>query len=184
VELGLAGRIALVTGSWRGTGSAIAATLASEGATVLVHGFEPGQAEPVAERIREAGGEAHAVSGDIASEEGCNALAKQALAEFGHIDVLVNNYGVAEGGSWSATESDEWVSIYQKNVLSGVRLVQHFSPGMRGLQGRPADALREPGQRAGGHRHHGEPDQPRHHRDRRGTRRAAPPRRQEGLGRR
>jgi 3-oxoacyl-[acyl-carrier protein] reductase len=131
VELGLAGRIALVTGSWRGTGSAIAATLASEGATVLVHGFEPGQAEPVAKRIREAGGEAHAVSGDIASEEGCNALAKQALAEFGHVDVLINNYGVAEGGSWSATESDEWVSIYQKNVLSGVRLVQHFSPGMR-----------------------------------------------------
>jgi NAD(P)-dependent dehydrogenase (short-subunit alcohol dehydrogenase family) len=47
------------------------------------------------------------------------------------VDVLVNNYGVAEGGDWADTAPDEWVAIYQKNVLSGVRLVHAFAPGMR-----------------------------------------------------
>jgi 3-oxoacyl-[acyl-carrier protein] reductase len=131
VDLGLQDKVALVTGSWRGTGSAIAATLAREGASVLVHGFESGQADPVVEGILEAGGRAMAVSGDIATPAGCLELAEQVDAAEGRVDVLVNNYGVAEGGSWTSSQSEDWVSIYEKNVLSGVRLVQHFSPGMR-----------------------------------------------------
>jgi NAD(P)-dependent dehydrogenase (short-subunit alcohol dehydrogenase family) len=53
------------------------------------------------------------------------------LERFGRVDVLVNNYGVAEGGRWLDTPTDDWVSIYQKNVLSGVRLVHSLVPGMR-----------------------------------------------------
>ena len=45
--------------------------------------------------------------------------------------MLVNNYGVAEGGRWQETETAEWAEIYQKNVLSGVRLVRALVPGMR-----------------------------------------------------
>ena len=45
--------------------------------------------------------------------------------------MLVNNYGVAEGGRWLETSTQDWVDIYQKNVLSGVRLVQSLVPGMR-----------------------------------------------------
>ena len=131
MDLGLEGKVALVTGSYRGTGSGIAETLAREGAAVLVHGFEAGQADPLVERLRGEGLDAGAVVGDIATEEGGEVVADQALEKAGRVDVLVNNYGVAEGGSWLDTPSEEWIGIYHKNVLSGVRLVRALTPGMR-----------------------------------------------------
>ena len=48
----------------------------------------------------------------------------------GEVDCLVNNYGVAEGGTWESGTED-WIDIYQKNVLSGVRLVHALTPGMK-----------------------------------------------------
>ena len=126
MDLQLDGRVALVTGSHRGTGEGIARVLAAEGARVLVHGFEPGAGDRVAAEIEAAGGSARAVSGDIRSDEGAAELAAQS----GDVDVLVNNYGVAEGGDWESPTA-AWIDIYQKNVLSGVRLVHALTPGMR-----------------------------------------------------
>lgn len=131
MDLGLAGKTALVTGSWRGTGAGIAEVLAREGARVLVHGLEPGQAEPVAAGLTEQGLDAAPVTGDIRHDAGSEALVDSVEALGAPVDVLVNNYGVAEAGDWSTTPTDEWVSIYQKNVLSGVRLVHAFADGMR-----------------------------------------------------
>ena len=126
MELELRGRSALVTGSYRGTGEGVAGVLAREGATVWVHGFEPDAAEAVAARLREQGGDARAVSGDVRTDAG----AAEVASAVGEVDILVNNYGVAEGGSWESP-TDDWIDIYQKNVLSGVRLIQAFMPGMK-----------------------------------------------------
>jgi 3-oxoacyl-[acyl-carrier protein] reductase len=126
MDLELSGKRVLVTGSYRGTGAGMARVLAREGASVWVHGFERDPAEAVARSIREEGFEAHAVAGDIRNDDG----ARDVAASVGEIDVLVNNYGVAEGGSWESPTED-WVDIYQKNVLSGVRLVHALVPGMR-----------------------------------------------------
>lgn len=131
MDLGLRDKVALVTGSYRGTGSGIAEALAREGARVLVHGFESGQAEPVVERLRAAGLTAHPAVGDITNDAGADELVASALSGFKRVDVLVNNYGVAEPGRWLETPTDEWVAIYHKNVLSGVRLVRALAPGMR-----------------------------------------------------
>ena len=131
MDLGLEGKVALVTGSYRGTGAGIAGVLAREGARVYVHGFEDGQPDEVVAALREEGLEVHPVVGDICTDSGADAVAEQVLREAGRVDVLVNNYGVAEGGSWQDTPTAEWVGIYQKNVLSGVRLVQALSPGMK-----------------------------------------------------
>ncbi|MBW2275192.1 MAG: SDR family oxidoreductase [Deltaproteobacteria bacterium] len=131
MDLGLQGKVALVTGSYRGTGSGIAELLAQEGASVGVHGFEPGQAAPLVSALAEAGCEVAEVSGDITCDSGADEVAGQMLERFGRVDVLVNNYGVAEGGRWLETATDDWVSIYQKNVLSGVRLVHALVPGMQ-----------------------------------------------------
>ena len=126
MNLDLTSKRALVTGSSRGTGAGIARVLAREGATVFVHGFELEATESVASSIRAEGHVAHAVVGDIRNDDG----AQRVAAAVGEIDILVNNYGVAEGGSWQSATAD-WIDIYEKNVLSGVRLVQALTPGMR-----------------------------------------------------
>lgn len=126
MDLELNGKRALITGSYRGTGAGLARVLAREGATVWVHGFEIEAAEEVARSIREEGHEAHAVAGDIRTDDG----ARDVASTIGEIDILVNNYGVAEGGSWQSPTED-WIDLYQKNVLSAVRLVHALSPGMR-----------------------------------------------------
>ena len=115
MDLQLNGKRALITGSYRGTGAGLARVLAREGAQVWVHGFETEPAEAVAQSIRQEGFEAHAVAGDIRNDDG----ARDVAASVGEIDVLVNNYGVAEGGSWESPTED-WINIYHKNVLSGV----------------------------------------------------------------
>ena len=67
MDLGLAGRVALVTGGYRGIGAGIGAVLAREGAHVLVHGFEPGQPDEVVAALRDAGGTADGVVGGAAA---------------------------------------------------------------------------------------------------------------------
>jgi len=131
MDLGLEGRVALVTGSYRGTGRGIAARLAREGAAVAVHGFEAGQAEPVCERLRADGLAVAPVTGDIATDAGAARVAREVVERLGPVDVLVNNFGVAEGGDWKTTTADAWAAIYQKNVLSGVRMVHALAPTMR-----------------------------------------------------
>lgn len=128
MNLQLAGKTALVTGSYRGTGLVIAQTLASEGATVLVHGLEPGQAEAAVTEI----GTGVPVCGDITSDDGADALLTACQAH--NIDILVNNYGAAERGSWVKSDSHDWIRAYQINVLSVQRMVQGLLPSMT-LQG-------------------------------------------------
>src|SRR5207248_2740198 len=76
MDLGLEGKVALVTGSYRGTGAGVARVLAAEGVTVLVHGLEPGQAGGTLDAIADSNGRAHAVVGDIRTEDGTAALAR------------------------------------------------------------------------------------------------------------
>ncbi len=131
MDLKLRGRVALVTGAYRGTGRGIARVLAAEAATVWVQGFELDPAQRVADELRAAGGDAHAVAGDLLSEAGAEAIADCVLAGSGRVDVLVNNYGIAEGPGWLDGSDADWLLSYQKNVLSGVRLVRRLLPGMR-----------------------------------------------------
>ncbi len=131
MELNLQDKVALVTGSYRGTGAGIARVLAAEGACVVVHGLEPGQAEPLAKELRAAGGEAWVACGDVRNEVGARAAAEEALAEAGRVDVLVNNYGAAAGRGWLDADETDWLDMFHTNVLSGARMVRHLVPGMR-----------------------------------------------------
>jgi len=131
MDLKLHDKTALVSGTHRGTGSEIARELAREGAHVLVHGFEAGQAAPVVAGIRESGGRADEVWGEIRDDEGAEDVRRAVAALGARVDVLVNNYGVAEGGGWFRSSTADWVDQYQKNVLSAVRLVEAFVPAMK-----------------------------------------------------
>jgi 3-oxoacyl-[acyl-carrier protein] reductase len=125
MDLNLRGHTALVSGSHRGTGMIIAGRLAAEGARVLVHGLAPGQAEAAVAEL----GCGHPVTGDITTDAGADAVAAACADE--QVDILVNNYGTADAGTWETSASDDWLRAYQHNVLSAQRLIRHFLPSMR-----------------------------------------------------
>jgi 3-oxoacyl-[acyl-carrier protein] reductase len=131
MDLGLGGRCALVTGAWRGTGAGIAAVLAAEGATVLVHGLEAGQPDATVAAITAAGGTAHGVYGDIRSDDGAAQLRAAADQVTDHVDIVVNNYGVADGTTWDDATGASWHASYDTNVVSAVRVVDLFAEPMR-----------------------------------------------------
>src|SRR5688500_1853483 len=91
------GKVALVTGGGLGIGRACAQRLASEGARVAILDLHPEGSEEAAELIREAGGEALCVQADVAHEAEVQKAAREVLEQFGQIDVLVNNAGMASG---------------------------------------------------------------------------------------
>jgi 3-oxoacyl-[acyl-carrier protein] reductase len=124
MDLGLNGKTAFVSGGYRGTGAGICAALASEGARVLVHEFEPGQADDVVASITAAGAEAVAVTGDILTDSGVAKMVHGVEA----IDVLVNNFGRPEGSRWSSM--DHWAEAWNSNILTAVRLTQLATTSM------------------------------------------------------
>lgn len=127
MDLQLSGKTALVSGAHRGTGRAIAHALAREGAHVLVHGFEQGAADAVADEIRSAGFSAAGIAGDILNDAG----AAEVAAAAGDVDILINNYGTADAGSWTKSETPDWIEAYEKNVLSAMRLTRAFMGAMK-----------------------------------------------------
>jgi 3-oxoacyl-[acyl-carrier protein] reductase len=108
----LSGRVAIVTGSSRRIGRAIAEALARRGAAVMVHGKTSGpEADAVAAGIRAAGGAAASVLADISTPEGAGYLAECTLAAFGRIDILVNNAAVRRRVPLEAMTYSEWRDV-------------------------------------------------------------------------
>ncbi|MBV8614269.1 MAG: SDR family oxidoreductase [Acetobacteraceae bacterium] len=131
MDLQLHGKRALVTGSSRGIGAAVARALAEEGARVVVHGRDRPSAERVVGLIQAAGGSAIAVLGDLTATGGAARVAREATEQLGGVDILVNNAGVYAGRGWFETSPESWRDFYESDVVSAVRLVQALAPGMR-----------------------------------------------------
>jgi 3-oxoacyl-[acyl-carrier protein] reductase len=131
VDLELAGRRALVTGSSMGIGEAVARSLAREGAAVVVHGLEQERVDAVVRSISDAGGTASGCVADISADEGAEALAEAARSAFGGVDVLVNNAGILTPASWMDATPQMWAQLYEVNVLGAVRLIRLLVPAMR-----------------------------------------------------
>ncbi|GAA1268188.1 3-oxoacyl-ACP reductase [Planotetraspora silvatica] len=131
MDLQLSGKRALVTGSSAGLGEVIARHLAAEGAAVVVHGRDEARTAAVAGSIREKGADAAVAIGDLATDAGAEEVATAAL-KGGPVDILVNNVGVYDPSvGWADSSSVEWAGIYNINVISSVRMIQHLVPGMR-----------------------------------------------------
>lgn len=134
MDLRLAGKRALVTGSSSGIGEVIVKQLAAEGVAVVVHGRDESRTNAVAEAIRTSGGKAEVALGDLTNDAGADAVAAAALAG-GPIDILVNNAGVIAGASgflsWTEATSADWAQKYNINVIAAVRMIQRLVPQMR-----------------------------------------------------
>jgi 3-oxoacyl-[acyl-carrier protein] reductase len=118
MDLGLKGKVALVTGASHGLGKAIALGLAAEGAKVAVNYHRnPEKAEAAVREIRDQhGAEVIAVLGDVASEADVLRLFDEAEAKLGPLDVLVNNAAVAPACPTADTPLAEWLRTFEINV--------------------------------------------------------------------
>jgi NAD(P)-dependent dehydrogenase (short-subunit alcohol dehydrogenase family) len=128
MDLGLNGKVALVTGSTAGIGFAIAKSLAKEGAHVYVNGRTSERVDAAMDAIRSqvAAAKVDGISADFASSDGAKAL----IAKLPSVDVLVNNVGIFEPKPFTEIPDDDWYRFFEVNVMSGVRLSRHYLAGM------------------------------------------------------
>ncbi|MFC6066928.1 SDR family NAD(P)-dependent oxidoreductase [Streptomyces ochraceiscleroticus] len=129
MDLQLAGRAALVTGSSGGIGAAVAALLAAEGCDVLVHGRNAAAAEEVTRRAAEHGVRADVVLGDLGEPDGAERVAA-AARDFG-VHILVNNAGPFAEHDWDGVRDAHWRAAFEGNVLSAARVTQALLPSLR-----------------------------------------------------
>ncbi|HTQ78066.1 MAG TPA: 3-oxoacyl-ACP reductase FabG [Burkholderiales bacterium] len=122
---------AFVTGSGRNIGRAIALDLARRGMNVVVQGRNRGAAEETAAAVREAGGEALVVLGDLGAPKDVAAMAEQALARFGAIDILVNNAAIRPESALEKLSLEDWHRVFDVNLHSAFALTKAFVPGMK-----------------------------------------------------
>jgi NAD(P)-dependent dehydrogenase (short-subunit alcohol dehydrogenase family) len=157
MKLGLEGKVAVITGPAKGMGSAITMAFAAEGCRLVLAGRDTGAIESVAVEVKASGGEAVVMACDLTRAPDCDAMARQAVAAFGRIDILVN----VAGGSgpmgktgWETTpeEFDEIVTLNMNGCFHTMRAVTPFmiaqhsgkivnvggTFGMRGRAGRMA----------------------------------------------
>jgi len=124
----LEGRVAIVTGSTRGIGRAIALRFAQEGAQVVVNGRSADAAGDIAKAI---GPAAHAVAADVADRVQAEQLIASAIDAFGRVDILVNNAGIALDNFVTKISDERWESVLGTNLSGPLFLVRALVPHMK-----------------------------------------------------
>jgi len=124
----LEGKVALVTGSARGIGAAIAERLAADGAAVVVnYSKSANEAEGVAERIRRAGGKAAVLKADVGVQSQAKALVEGAVIELGRLDILVNNAAALSFAPVEQVDGEQIRKQFSVNVEGPIATVQAAS---------------------------------------------------------
>lgn len=133
MDLGIEGKLALVVGASQGIGRAIAATLAAEGARVIVAARNQERLENLVAEIRDGGGQAHAIAADIADAKSLEQLLQQA-SELGTIELLLGNTGGPKPAAAHSLVEEDFRLAAQSLLYPMVRLVNAVLPGMRARQ--------------------------------------------------
>ena len=132
MDLGLKGKIALVTGGSKGIGRAVAKTLAAEGARVVICSRDASALKQAATDIeRETGGRVETVPGDLSQASEVSRVAADALTRLGRLDILVNNAGAIKGGDFLATPDEEWLNGWSLKLLGYIRMAREVLPHMQ-----------------------------------------------------
>jgi 2-hydroxycyclohexanecarboxyl-CoA dehydrogenase len=143
MDLGLKGKVAIITGAGQGVGEGIAMTLAKEGARVVVNDFFQDRADKVAKDITAEGGEAIALQADVTDFDSVTKMVKTAVDKFGRIDILVNNAGVPaplpEGDSpdsldttFDKVDRSMWKRYVEVNIYGVMNCTRAVLDGMIG----------------------------------------------------
>jgi 3-oxoacyl-[acyl-carrier protein] reductase len=128
--MSLSGRVAFVTGASQGIGRACALKLATEGATVAVAARNQDKLNELVNEIIAAGGKAAAFTLDVTDEEQVKSAIKSAIAQFGKIDVLVNNAGITRDQLVLRMKRADWDSVLQTNLTSAYLCTQQVTSSM------------------------------------------------------
>ena len=134
MDLGFAGKVAIVTGGSRGLGLAAAHALVAEGANVVVCARAADaltQATRSLQASAGAGARAAMVVADVSTEAGVKSVVETALTEFGGIDVVVNNVGLAKGADIEATTDAEWQEAFDQTLFPAIRMSRLAVPHIR-----------------------------------------------------
>lgn len=138
MDLQLKDRVALVTGGTRDVGREIALTLAAEGATVAVnYRHLADEAAAVVAEIRARGGKANSYKADLADRAAVQDMIEKIVADFGGLNILVNNAGLAIRKPFKETTPEEWRSQIDANLLGAIHLCHAAAPHLeKGGNGR------------------------------------------------
>lgn len=119
----LAGRTALVTGANRGLGAQFARALAGAGARVILAVRDPARASELLAELQ-AKGDAMVVAMDVAQPESVAVAFEQTDAAAWHVDIVVNNAGIAAGTHWESTTEEDWHSLFETNLMGANRVAK------------------------------------------------------------
>jgi len=134
MDLGLRDKVAIVTGSSRGLGLAIAGALASEGCLVCLCGRTDTTLQQARRdvSIRAVGAErVAAIAADVSTSDGVKSVIDGALAAFGGIDILVNNVGLGRGATITDTSDTEWQEAFDQTLFPAIRASRLAVPHMK-----------------------------------------------------
>jgi NAD(P)-dependent dehydrogenase (short-subunit alcohol dehydrogenase family) len=136
MDLGLAGRRAIVTGGSKGLGRAIAADLVAEGAAVAICSRNAAELEAAAEEIREqsTAGQVTTAVCDVTVADQVTEFVESAAAAMGGIDILVNNAGGARPGQFGTLTDDDWHADIEVKLFSQIRFIRAALPHLRRSQ--------------------------------------------------
>jgi 3-oxoacyl-[acyl-carrier protein] reductase len=135
MDLGLTGKVALVTGSSRGIGRGIALTLAAEGCHVMLTGRDEAALEEAAAAVGKLGCAAKYSAIDLRDEKAPAALIEKVKVSYGRLDILVNNAGTTRRGDFLALTDADWQEGYALKFFAHVRLSRAAWPMLREAQG-------------------------------------------------
>ena len=134
MDLGLTGKVAIVTGGSRGLGLAAATALAEEGTHVVICARGEEALKKSAAAIQQqasANARIVPVAADLSNEDGARKVIDAAIAQFGRVDVLINNIGTAKGADLEATTDADWQEAIDQTLMPAVRMSRLAVPHMR-----------------------------------------------------
>src|SRR5262245_55680106 len=138
MDLGLTNKIAIVTGSSRGLGFASATSLVREGCCVTICARGEDRLTAALAELRPAAGaddRVLAVAADLATEAGVAVVVQRTVERFGGVDILVNNMGLARGGTVTETSDEDWQEAFDETLFPAIRASRLAVPLMRQRRG-------------------------------------------------